>query len=131
MIAQSGLERGAPLVEGCQRLRQWLRLAPGEVYQHLEWGEGVVREVDPATGTIILDFPAHPGRKMTVKGVQRFLKYLDPAHFLARKAREPQTLARLAEDDPAALIREALAGAEGKSLKQGELKAQLTSGIIE
>jgi transcription elongation GreA/GreB family factor len=131
MVAMSGLEKeGEPLDQILKRLRRLVRLVPGSVYQHKSWGEGVVRELDLEGGRLTLDFPAEKGKVVTLEGARKFLTYLPPSHFLARRAKDPEGLRALADDDPVTLIKLAIQGSPGP-LKQAELKGLLTVGIVE
>lgn len=131
ILKASGLAAGASLVEGYKTFVEMQRLAPGQVWQHTDWGEGEIVELEPAERRVVLRFPAHPRKEMTVDGVKNYLKFIEPDRFLAQKTREPETLAKLAESDPAELVKRALADAPDRSMKQGELKTLLLAGIVE
>ena len=132
LLRISGLAGGdGSLVEAYREFLAWRRLTPGQVWAHTEWGEGIVAELDPAGGSVILDFTSHPARQMTVQGARKHLKYLEPDSFLALRAREPATLAKQAETDPAALVRRALADQPDRRMRQGDLKQILTGGIVD
>jgi len=118
------------LVEGFKAFREWERLTPGQVWQHYDWGEGVVQELDLDARKVRFAFRHDANKEMTVEGARRYLRYLEPTHFLARRAKEPETLARLAETDPVGLIKAVLASQEGSQIKQGELKTLLTHGVM-
>jgi transcription elongation factor GreA len=129
MISASKIAEGAPLDRAIKRFRDFLRLSPGQVYQHKSWGEGVVRTLDVAGGRIILDFPGEPAKAVTFEGVRKFLTRLAPTHFLARRAKEPDKLREMGEANPAALVKLALEGAGGR-MKQSELKSLLAGAVI-
>ena len=130
ILRASGLAGNASLVEGYQAFREWTRLSPGQVYQHTDWGEGVVRELDLDGRQVTLVFGNDQQKVMTIDGVKRYLKYIEPNHILARRARQPETLQKLAETDPVALVKEALTSQPDRRIRQGELKTVLTGGIV-
>lgn len=131
MMAQSGFDKPEePLDECLKRIRRLVRLVPGQVYEHKSWGEGVVQKLDLEAGKIVIDFPNEPGKTITIEGARKFLVWLPPATFLARRAKDPESLQAMAEDDPVGLIKLVLQGAAGP-MKQAELKTQLTGRIIE
>jgi transcription elongation GreA/GreB family factor len=125
-----GFEDGGSLVKAYRQFREWVRLTPGQVYQHYDWGEGVVHELDLAAGKVTLAFPAEPRKQMTVEGVRKFLAWIEPKHFLARRAKDPESLQTMSDDSPLDLIKLVLTGQPEKRLKQSELKAMLTGVVI-
>lgn len=131
ILKASGLAAGASLIDGYKTFADLQRLAPGQVWQHTDWGEGEIIELDSAERRVVLRFPAHPRKEMTIEGVKNYLKYIEPDRFLAQKARDPETLAKLAETDPADLIKRALADQPDRMIRQADLKQLLLVGIIE
>ena len=131
LLEHVGLSGGGSLVESYKNLADWLRVAPGQVYQHTDWGEGIVRSLDPASGRVTIDFPGHPARELTVEGVRKHLRYIEPGHFLALRATDPASLSRLAETDPSDLVRRILACQEKQTLRQADLKALIIGGVVE
>lgn len=131
ILGASGLTGAASLVEGYKAFADLQRLAPGQVWQHIEWGEGEIVELDTADRRVALRFPANPRKEMSFDGVKNFLKYIEPDRFLALKTREPETLAKLAESDPAELVKRALADQPDRAIRQGDLKQLLISGVVE
>lgn len=129
LIKLTGLSASGGLIEGFQALQDWLKLTPGQVYQHYDWGEGVVQELDLIAGKVKLTF-GETEKLMTVDGVKKYLKFIEPGHFLALRTRDPETLMKQADVAPAELIKLALASQPDKRLKQGELKALLTPSLI-
>lgn len=130
LLKITGLTGSAGLIEGLQSFQDWLRLTPGQVYQHYDWGEGIVQEIDFASGKAALLFGGETLKQMTVEGIKNYLRYIEPGHYLALRARDPEGLRKQAEGEPASIVKLVLASAEGKRLKQSELKANLTPGLI-
>ena len=122
ILAVTRLDDGAPIDQGLKRFRGLLRLSPGRAYQHATWGVGVIRDLNLDTGKVTIDFPEESERVLTLAGVRDFLTYLPPAHFLSRRAIDPDALTALADDDPAALVRNILESFKGR-VKQGQMKS--------
>ncbi|MCL5270376.1 MAG: hypothetical protein M1457_07480, partial [bacterium] len=93
-------------------------------------GEGIVRSLDAAAGKVFIDFPGQPERPMTSEGVRKYLKYIEPAHFLARRAKSPESLYKMGETDPVELVKLVLTGQEGREIRQADLKTLLLGGVI-
>ncbi|MEI7633347.1 MAG: GreA/GreB family elongation factor [bacterium] len=129
LIAVSKLGKGATVEQALKRFRAFLKLSPGEVYQHATLGEGIVRKLDLPENRIVIDFPSESGRVFTVEGVRDFLKYVPPGHILAQRATNPGKLFALGGENPAGLVRIALESAGG-SIRQGELKSILAGHVI-
>lgn len=131
MLRMAEFDKAEDTLDEClKRLRRLVRLVPGSVYQHKSWGEGVVRNLDLEGGKVTLDFPSEKGKVITLDGARKFLTHLPPSHFLARRAKEPEALQAMAEQDPGGLIKLVLQGSGGP-MKQAELKSLLTAGVIE
>lgn len=131
MYARSRLDDDEEPLDQClKRLRRLVRLVPGHVYQHKSWGEGVVRELDLEGNKLKIDFPSEKGKVITLEGARKFLSYLPPSHFLARRAKDPEALQAMAEEKPVRLIKLILQGRKGP-VKQSDLKALLTQGVIK
>lgn len=131
MLSRTGLENDEEPLDQClKRLRRLVRLVPGNVYQHKSWGEGVVRELDLEGNKLKIDFPSEKGKVITLEGARKFLTYLPPSHFLARRAKEPEALQAMADENPVGLIKLILQGSKGP-MKQAELKTLLTAGVIK
>jgi transcription elongation factor GreA len=130
LIRLSGFADGGSLVAGYKQFREWTRLAPGQVYQHYDWGEGVVSELEPTAGKVTLAFPKEPHKQMTVEGVRKFLNWIDPKHLLARRAKDPEGLQAMADETPIELIKLALSGQKDRQLRQSDLKALLIGPIV-
>ncbi|MCE5229555.1 GreA/GreB family elongation factor [bacterium] len=131
ILTASGLDSGGSRVEGYKTFVELQRLAPGQVWQHTEWREGEIIELDTAERRVVLRFASHPRKEMTIDGVKNYLKYIEPERFLAQKTRDPESLAKLAETDPAELVKRALADQTDRTIKQGDLKQLLLGGIID
>lgn len=130
ILKLAGLEGSAALTEGFQAFQEWLRLTPGQVFQHYDWGEGVVQELNLAAGKVTLVFLNDLTKVMTVDGVRKYLKYIEPTHFLAHRAKDLEELRKLADTNPSELVKLALASQTSRQLKQAELKALITPVVL-
>ena len=130
LLALSGLADDIALAEGFRIFREWVQVTPGQVFQHYDWGEGIVKELDIDDKSVVIDFPKEPNKRMKIEGVRRFLKFIDSKHFLARRALEADVLIEMSDRDPAALIKLAVSSNAENELKQAELKALLTPSLI-
>ncbi len=128
MLRASKIDADSPVDQAIKRFKNFLRLSPGNVFQHKTWGEGVVKSLDLRTGKLTLDFATEKNKPMTFEGVKNFLTYLPPDHFLARRAKEPEKLWELADENPLAVIKMAVE-CSGRRLKQAALK-QLLVGVV-
>lgn len=130
LLKLTGLDGSASMVEGFQAFQDWVRMTPGQVYQHYDWGEGVVQGLDLAASKVTLLFGGELEKTLTVEGVKKYLKYIEPGHFLAQRAKEPEALGKLAETDPAELVKLILQSQPNKQLKQAEMKTLITPSVI-
>ena len=128
ILRLSGLELAVPLDKGLQVFLSWIRVTPGQVYQHHAWGEGVVDELDLTAGKIYITFPDHSRKPMTAEGVRKYLTYLEPSGFLARRTREADALRQLSHAD---LVKLVLQGQPDRRIKQSALKIALSPAVIE
>ncbi|MBX7246010.1 MAG: GreA/GreB family elongation factor [Candidatus Sumerlaeaceae bacterium] len=121
--------KGASLDVALARFHAYLQLCPGQVYQHVPLGEGVVQALDLPGNKVTIDFASEKGKVFTLSGVRQYLKYLPPDHILAIRTVAPEKLVALAEDSPVELVRLALHSYEGR-IKQSDLKQILLGRVI-
>jgi transcription elongation GreA/GreB family factor len=130
LLEAAGIASRPNLVEVYQAYRELTKLAPGQVWQHYDWGVGVITDLDLAAQKVTLLFPNDVSKVMTVDGVRNFLKFIEPTHIIARRVKEPETLRKLADTDPAALVREALECQPDSQIKQSDLKVLFTDNFF-
>jgi transcription elongation factor GreA len=130
-VRLSGLEREGSLVTAYKAFREWTHLAPGQVYRHYDWGEGVVETLDLAAGKLTLAFPKDPCKVMTIEGARKFLTWIEPKHFLARRAKELEALQVMADQQPVELVKLVLVGQPDMQIRQAELKALLIGTVVD
>ena len=122
--------KGVPLDRVFDHFRAYLRMLPGEAYTHAYWGQGVVESLDIPAGKVVLDFPGER-KTITLDFLRKHLRHLPSDSFLALRTKQPEKLADMAEEDPAALVKLVLAGADGGRMKQSQLKTLLIEGVID
>lgn len=130
LIGLADLEGETAMPQAYLTFTQLWQVTPGQVYQHYDWGEGVIEELDLESHTVKIRFPDLPLKTIKIEGARKSLKYVEPTHFLARRATEPAEMQDLAENRPAELIKLALASQSEGRIKQGELKTLLSPSIV-
>lgn len=108
LIANSGFDRPISLPECFRRLDTLIRLAPGLYCADRTWGFGVVRNVDPFYGRVIVDFTRKPAHDMSMAYAAETLQFVADDHLLARRHRDAVGLAALVRDQPAEVVKIAL-----------------------
>lgn len=126
----SGLDGETPdLRKVLTKLDELLGASKGQVFKHVQWGLGVVKELDATAGWAILDFPKKPGHKMTVEGLKNFLQRIPHDHVLARMAKNPAEFKAELSADPAAALKLVLKS-YGNTVKAADLKKVLTDRLL-
>jgi transcription elongation GreA/GreB family factor len=90
-------------------------LTPGACCLHKSWGFGRVAEWSLLTGQIVVDFQAKKGHLMQAQYAAETLQPISAEHILARKSTDSAAVRRLAQDDPASLLRDVLRDLGGKA----------------
>jgi hypothetical protein len=129
-IEACGLTREEGLYRPLLRFLQYIKCSEGEVFQHAEWGEGVIRTLDLQEGRVTLDFTKGGEKSFSFSGVNDFLKKIPRNHLIAQRLLAPQKLAQRAEDEPVEFLKYCLKCLGGKTTR-GELKEHLTQGIFD
>ena len=107
-IVNIGLDKGLPLAECFRRLDTLQNLTPGRLCMDKTWGVGAVKKVDPFYEKVTIDFTRKMGHEMSFAYAAETIQFVDDEHLLARKYRDAVTLAALAENEAAELVRIAL-----------------------
>ncbi len=105
------------------------RLAPGTYVLHKSWGYGAIASHDFMLGNTIIDFRNKKGHPMKFEYAAESLTPLADDHIAARKYRDMDGVRKLAQSDPAALVRIVL-GCLGGRASQEQLTAQLVPDVF-
>ena len=97
-------------------------MEPGAYCIHKSWGFGQIKKYDEAAGKLIIDFKTKPGHAMDPAFCVNTLDILPSAHLLVRKETEPAVIAKLASENPAQLLIEALAAYPNSAATQIEVE---------
>ncbi|CAN5463496.1 transcription elongation factor GreA [soil metagenome] len=130
LMERAGLQdETANLRRSLQKLDDMMGAAKGQVFGHRTWGLGVVRDLDPQTGKVTIDFQLKKDQTMTLDGVRGFLQRIPKDHLQARMALAPDELKKTAQEDPGEIVRVALRGTSGR-IKVADLKKLLTNRFL-
>ncbi len=97
-------------------------MEPGAYCIHKSWGFGQIKKYDEAAGKLIIDFKTKPGHAMDPAFCVNTLDILPSNHLLVRKETEPAVIAKLASENPAQLLIEALAAYPNSAATQIEVE---------
>lgn len=100
-----------PLPEAWGRFQKLSGLLPGAYVLHESWGPGRVREVEPSTGELVVDFSSKKGHRMTWGMAMKALQPLPPDHLLAMTVDRMELLRRM---DPVDLLAYAVRSGGGE-----------------
>jgi len=122
------VEDPAKLWDRVTRLTSLLVFDVGEVVAMKGHGVGKVVEVNLALETLKIDFEKRTGVSLGFRAAAKMLKPLPPGHLLRRKIEDPESLARLRDDEPTELLRAVLETAD-KPMSAGEIRETL-AGVV-
>lgn len=126
----SGMAHDEDLNKALRRFLQFLKCAEGEVFQHAEWGEGVVTRLDITENRVHLKFTKGGEKSFSFGGVNEYLKKIPRSHLLAKRLLRPEKLLQEAQKDPVAFIKDCLKSLGG-SASRSDLKDHLTVGVFD
>src|SRR4026208_700611 len=106
------VESGKLTTKAAEQLEQ---LRPGAFCLHKSWGFGQVAEWNLLLNQIVIDFKTKAKHPMQLAYAAENLTPIPAGHFLARKVREPDAVKAALKSDPAAVVRNILAGFDGKA----------------
>lgn len=107
-VNHAGFDKAIPAAEAVRRLRVLLSLRKGSLCHDRTWGAGIVRRVDRLYGRVEIDFERKASHQMSLAYASETLTLLPADHLLARHLTDPDSLRRLASENPAELVRWAL-----------------------
>ena len=129
-IEVSGLGREDGLDAPLRKFLQYVKCAENEVFQHVEWGEGVVERLDLDVGRVHLRFTKGGSKSFSFSGVNEFLKKMPRSHLFAQRLLAPERLATRAQEQPVAFLKYCLK-CLGAGASRAELKDNLTVGVFD
>jgi transcription elongation factor GreA len=97
-------------------------MEPGAYCVHKSWGFGRIKSYDEASSKLLIDFKAKPGHAMDPAFCITTLEVLPANHLLVRKETEPSVITKLAAENPAQLLVEALAAYPNNAATQIEVE---------
>lgn len=107
-VNHAGFDKAIPAAEAVRRLRVLLSLREGSLCHDRTWGAGIVKRVDRLYGRVEIDFERKAAHQMSLAYAAETLTLLPADHLLARHLTDPESLRRLASENPAELVRWAL-----------------------
>ncbi len=105
------------------------KLTPGTYVQHKSWGYGVIAAHDFLLGNTVIDFRNKKSHPMKMEYAAESLVPLAPDHIAARKYRDMDGVRKMAQSDPAAVVRIVLAGLGGHA-SQEQIATQLVPDVF-
>lgn len=104
-------------------------LEPGTFVLHKSWGVGKIAEWDFLGDRIIIDFEGKPGHPLKLSFAITSLEVLPEAHILSRRLSDLPGLQKMAKEQPAALVEEALK-CSGNQMSLDQLDSILKGRIV-
>ena len=127
---EAGFGRPLSPRECVRRFKLLHALHMGAFCWHNVWGFGVVAKSDDQTRTVVVDFTMKPGCKMPMANVVQSMNLLPEDHLLVQNYLDPEAMARRVQEDPASVVRDAVACLPPMTAKQ--LQERLVkSGIVD
>jgi transcription elongation GreA/GreB family factor len=104
-------------------------LPPGTFVQHKSWGYGKIVSHDFLLGNTTIDFRTKRGHSMQLQYAAESLAPLPSDHIGARKFTDIEAVKKMAQSDPAALVRIILASLGGRA-SQEQITQQLVADVF-
>lgn len=95
--------------ESFRRLAVLRSLAEGATFFDKTWGLGEVKKVDGFNSRVYIDFPGKPAHSMSFEYAAEALRTVPESHLLAVARNNPGAIAAMLKDDPASLVKCAIA----------------------
>jgi transcription elongation GreA/GreB family factor len=105
------------------------KLTPGTFVQHKSWGYGVIVSHDFLLAQTTIDFKTKKGHSMQLQYAGESLTPLAPDHVAAQKFQDLEGVRKMAQSDPAGLVRLVLHSL-GKSATQEQITSQLVPDVF-
>ncbi len=114
--------------EKVERLHAMMRYDIGTIVAMDGRGVGTIVEANFQLGKLRVDFARHAALNVGFRAAPKMLEPLPPDHILRRKVEDPDSLKKLAEEDPPQLLRIVLES-RGTDLAAGDVRKDLT-GVV-
>ena len=105
------------------------KLTPGTFVQHKSWGYGVIVSHDFLLGQTVIDFKSKKGHSMQLVYAAESLAPLPADHIAARKFEGIEGVRKMAQTDPAAVVRIVLQSLGGQAT-QDQVSSQLVPDVF-
>lgn len=118
------------LAGAAARIEKFLSYRDGDYFHHSTgWGVGRIVGFDELAGTARIDFEGKPGHAVPIESLESFCEPLDAEDFRVLRKTAPERLRQLAAEDPAGLVRKALAAAD-RRITVRSLRDALSGEIV-
>jgi transcription elongation GreA/GreB family factor len=119
-IDRSGLLANEDLAAAAAKLDRLLSYREGDCFYHAAgWGVGCIVGFDPLTTDATIDFDRKPGHRVPIETIEDIFVRLQPDSFHVLRKTDPDRLRRLAQEDPAALVRSVIVAHDGRMSTKG------------
>lgn len=105
------------------------KLPPGTFVQHKSWGYGVIVSHDFLLSQTTIDFKSKKGHSMQIQYAGESLAALPADHIAAKKFQNLDAVKKLAQSDPAALVRHVLHSLGGRATAD-QIDTQLVPDVF-
>lgn len=130
LMDKAGLrDTNQSLNRSLRRFDDLLGARKGQVFNHSNWGVGVVTQLDLMDDKVTIDFARRKNQVMTLEGVRNFLQRLPNDHIRAHIALDPDGMREMLAKDPAEII-QISANSFGGKIKVSEMKKILTTDFL-
>ncbi len=124
---QKSIDEGKLNVSAAQTLSS---LEPGAYTQHKSWGFGRIASWNLDGNQVLIDFGPKKNHPMQLQYAGDNLRPVPAEHLLARKASDLPGTKKLAQEDPAAVIRLILEHSDGKKATPTQIAALLIPEVL-
>lgn len=115
---EAGFGRPLAARECVKRFKLLHALHKGAFCWHRIWGFGVVAKCDDQERVIVIDFTTHPACRMPMANVVQSISLLPEDHLLVQNYLDPEGMQKRVEEDPASVVRDAVACMPPMTAKQ-------------
>ncbi len=117
------------VVEAAEKIRRWLKFAPGDVFYFAGHGAGRVTDLAPAIDSVRFEFETGEKLSLPPGAAARNLVPLPPGDFRRERLEDREALREKSLRDPAAAVKH-LIESMGRPVTAGEIKEAFASVIL-